>query len=179
MRPALLRSAFVMLVLPPAVLRGQVPHQNPLAVASPRTGIISLEVESLLNSSTATHGGFVRRQDMRRFGAGWSGDAQLFWTVAQPGAQLELTFKTAVTGRYQAYLRFTRAPDYAFIRASFDGAQSTSFNGYAPQVSRDSAFLGMFDLTPGVRELLVEVVTKDGKSTGLNLGLDRIDLEPD
>src|SRR5262249_39723682 len=125
----------------------------------------------------ATHGRPVR-QDMHPFGPGWSGDAQLFWSVGQPGAQLRLTFRTAVAGRYNVYLLFTRAPDYAFVRASFDGAPATSFNGYAPTVTRDSVFLGMLDLTPGLRELLVEVAMRDGKSSGLNVGLDRLELRP-
>lgn len=168
MRPALL-TALLMLVLQPAALRGQIPRLNP--------GIIAVEAESLLNSSIATHGG-VSRQNMLPFGPGWGRNEQLFWSVGQIGAQLRLTFKTAVTGRYQVFLLFTRAPDYAFARASFDGAPFTSFNGYAPTVSRDSAFLGMLDLTPGLRELLVEVARKDGKSTGLYVGLDRIELRP-
>jgi len=172
-----LSTGLVILALHPALLPGQIPLQNPLAVASPATGVIAVEAESLLNSSIATHGR-AARQNMRPFGPGWSGNEQLFWSVAQLGAQLRLTFKTAVAGRYNVYLLFTRAPDYAFARASFDGAPSTSFNGYAPTVSRDSAFLGMLDLTPGLRELLVEVAMKDGKSGGLNVGLDRIELRP-
>ena len=149
---------------------------GPPTTAGPHPDI-AVEAESLLASSVATHGRVVR-QDMRPFGSGWSRDEQLFWSVAQPGAQLRLTFKTAAAGRYQVFLRFTRAPDYAFVRASFDGAPPVAFDGYAPAVSRDRAFLGMFDLAPGLRELLVEVVMKDGKSVGLNVGLDRVELEP-
>jgi hypothetical protein len=149
---------------------------GPPAAAGPHADI-AVEAESLLASSLATHG-HIARQDMRPFGSGWSRDEQLFWSVAQPGAQLRLTFTTAAAGRYQVFLRFTRAPDYAFVRASFDGAPPVAFDGYAPAVSHDRAFLGMFDLAPGLRELLVEVVMKDGKSAGLNVGLDRIELEP-
>ncbi len=174
LRPVLFATALAVF---PAGLHGQRAIRNPVAQPTPGTGIIAVEAEALLPSSIATHGRAVR-QDMRPFGSGWSNDAQLFWAVAQPGAQLRLTFKTAVTGRYQVFLRFTKAPDFAFVRASFDGAPSVSFNGYAPTVSRDRALLGMLDLAPGVRELLVKVARKDGKSTGYNVGLDRIELEP-
>jgi hypothetical protein len=149
----------------------------PLAAYSAATGMIGIEAEALLGSVIATHGR-VGQQDMRPFGPDWTGDGQVFWAVAQPGAQLRLTFKTTVAGRYQVFLRFTRAPDYAFVRASFDGAPPRSFNGYAPKVRTDRALLAMVDLAPGLRELLVEVVRKDRKSSGWNVGLDRIELEP-
>lgn len=136
-----------------------------------------VEAEALIAGAVVTHGK-IGAQDMRPFGSGWGKDAQLFWGVSQPGAQLRLTVPTTVAGRYQVYLRFTRAPDFAFVRASFDGMPATSFNGFAPAVGRDRALLGMLDLQPGAHELLVTVVRKDRRSTGFNVGLDGIVLEP-
>jgi hypothetical protein len=159
----------------PVSLGAQRPFEGQLP-ARP-AGTIAVEAESLVGSAQATHGK-VFSQDMRSFGPGWSGNAQLFWAVAQPGAQLRLSVSMAAAGRYQVFLHFTRAPDYALIRASFDGAAVVSINGYAAGVSRDRALLGMLDLAPGAHELLLEVAMKDGKSTGLNVGLDRIELEP-
>jgi hypothetical protein len=76
-------------------------------------------------------------------------------------AELRLTFASAMTGRYEIFLHFTRAPDYAFVRASFDGAPWTAFNGYAAMVTRDRALVGMRGLTPGGHEVLLKIVTKD------------------
>ena len=142
-----------------------------------QAGSIVVEAESLAGSVQVTHGK-AGPQDMRPFGPGWGADSQLFWAVAQVGAQLRLAFTSGATGRYEIFLHFTRAPDYALVRASFDGAPTVSFNGYAPTVSRDRALLAMRDVTPGVHELLIEVTMKDGQSTGLNVGLDRIELAP-
>lgn len=114
---------------------------------------------------------------MQAFGPDWSGGAQLFWGASQLGAQLRLSFPSPATGRYQVFLWFTRAPDFAFVRASFDGAPAVSFNGYAPAVSRDRVLLGMRDLTPGVHEVLLELVRRDRQSSGLNVGIDCIELE--
>jgi hypothetical protein len=115
---------------------------------------------------------------MRPFGPGWSGDAQLFWIVNQLGAELRLTFSAAVTGRYEVFVHFTKAPDYSLVGASLDGATWVAFNGYATAVSRDRAFLAMRDLTPGAHELLLKVAMKEGSSRGLNVGIDRIELAP-
>jgi hypothetical protein len=173
----LLSTVLSLLALTTSTLLAQMPVRNPLVVAAGSDGIVSVEVESLLESSTATEGR-AARQNMRPFGPGWSHGEQLFWSVARPGAQLRLAFKTPAQGRYQVFLAFTRAPDYGMVRASFDGAPPVSFNGYARTVSRDRAMLGMLDLAAAIHELLVEVPRKDGNSTGFYVGLDRIVLEP-
>jgi hypothetical protein len=136
---------------------------------------ITIEAESLVGSAQVTHGKLMP-QNMQPFGSGWSGGSQLFWAGAQLGAELRLAFSTDVTGRYEIFLHFTRAPDYALVRASFDGAPWVTFNGYAANVSRDRALVAMRDLTPGPHELLLKVTNKDGPSQGLNVGIDRIEL---
>jgi hypothetical protein len=143
----------------------------------PSGSSISIEAESLAGSASVSQGRVVP-QDMRPFGPGWSGDAQLFWGGGQIGAGLRLSFTTSATGRYEIFLHFTRAPDYAFVQASFDGAPAVSFNGYATTVSRDRALLGMRDVEPGPHEVIVKITMKDGPSKGLNVGLDRIEFVP-
>jgi hypothetical protein len=138
---------------------------------------ISIEAESLAGSAQVTQGKVVP-QNMQPFGPGWSGGSQLFWGGTQLGAELRLSFTIAAAGRYDIFLHFTRAPDYAIVRASFDGAPWASFNGYATTVSRDRALVATRDLTPGAHELLLKVAMKAGQSQGLNVGLDRIALEP-
>jgi hypothetical protein len=139
---------------------------------------ISIEAESLVGSAQVTQGGRVVSQDMHPFGPGWSGGSQLFWAGTQLGAELQLSFTIAAAGRYEIFLDFTRAPDYAVVRASFEGAPWVSFNGYATTVSRDRALVATRDLTPGAYQLLLKVAMKDRQSRGLNVGLDRIQLEP-
>jgi hypothetical protein len=146
-------------------------------LAAPPSESMTNEAESLAAAAQATSGK-VAVQNMQPFGPGWSGGAQLFWGVTQQGAQLRLSFSTSVTGRYEVFLHFTRAPDFSFVRASLDGAPAVPFNGYATTVSRDRALLGMRDLAPGSHELLLEVAMKDGHSQGFNVGLDRIELVP-
>ena len=146
---------------------------DPLVVPPPTS---TIEAEALVDSAQASQGR-VARQDMQRFGPGWSNNAQLFWGVAQPGAKLRLPLSIAATGRYQVVLHFTRAPDFAIVHASLDGAAPISFNGYAPTVSRDRAVLGVQDLAPGHHELVLEIANKDGSSRGFNVGIDKIDLE--
>ena len=140
---------------------------------------ISIEAESLVGSAQVTQGGGkVVPQNMEPFGPGWSGGSQLFWGGTQMGAELRLSFTIAAAARYDIFLHFTRAPDYAIVRASCDGAPWVSFNGYATTVSRDRVLVATRDLTPGVaHELLLKVAMKDGQSQGLNVGLDRIVLE--
>ena len=154
-----------------AVLAQQRASRQPTSAGSS----IIVEAESM--AAQVPHGKAVT-QDMRPFGTGWGGDAQLFWAAAQIGAELNLSFTSTTTGRYEIFLHFTRAPDYAFVQASFDGAPWVGFNGYATTVSRGRALLAMRDLTPGLHELLVKVVMKDGPAKGLNVGLDRIELAP-
>ena len=143
----------------------------------PSGSSISIEAESLAGSAYVSQGQVVP-QDMRPFGTGWGGDAQLFWGGAQIGAGLRLSFTSSATGRYEIYLHFTRAPDYAFVEASVDGAPPVSFNGYATTVSRDRALLGMRDVTPGAHEVIIKITMKDGPSKGFNVGLDRIEFVP-
>ena len=139
---------------------------------------LSIEAESLVGSAEQPIQGQVSVQNMQAFGRGWGGGAQLFWGGAQNGAQLRISFPTAVTGRYEIFLHFTRGPDFAVVRASLDGASAATFDGYAPMVSRDRVSLGIRDLTPGSHKLRLEVTAKDGKSAGFNVGLDRIELQP-
>jgi hypothetical protein len=165
---------------PPPPPPAPAPSTNPLrrpSEAPLRATPISIEAESLIGSAKTTSGK-VSMQDMRPFGPGWSGGSQLFWAVTEIGAELRLPFPVSAAGRYDIFLDFTRAPDFALVRASVDGAPPVSFNGYATVVTRDRALLGMRDLTPGAHEVLVKVTMKDGQSHGLNVGLDRIELNP-
>jgi hypothetical protein len=165
-------------ILATAVLGGlleQLSAQQAWGPAVPQS--ITIEVEGLVASSAATAGS-VTAQSMTRFGSGWSGGAQLLWTPPGPGAQLRLRLSSQARGRNEVMLHFTKAPDYGFLRASFDGGRAVGFNGFSRTVSQDSVLLGAFDLAPGTHEILIEVAMKDGGSTGYFGGVDRITLSP-
>jgi hypothetical protein len=66
-------------------------------------------------------GGTVQQQDMAGFGDQWSGDAQLWWTDAKPGDQLDLALPVAGDGKCRLRAQFTRAVDYGTVQIAVDG----------------------------------------------------------
>ena len=114
---------------------------------------------------------------MTQFGPGWGGNAQLFWTVNDIGAQLRLAPTIPSAGRYKVFLLFTKAPDFGRFKASFDGKTEIIVDGYAATVGRDQAFLGEHDLSAGPHELLITVAGRNHNSTGFYVGLDRIEFK--
>ena len=156
-----------------------VAHNAPGGAAKTMTspsGVFALEAEGMIARAQVTHG-HIGPQDMKSFGTGWGGNAQLFWEVNQPGAQLRLEPVVPVAGRFEVFVVFTKAPDFGLFRASFDGKSETLINGYAATVSRDRALVGMFDLTPGPHELLLSIAGRDPKSQAMYVGIDRIELK--
>ena len=145
------------------------------ATPPPPAGPILLEAEAFLPAVQVT-GGQAGQQPMSGFGAGWGGDAQLFWPATQVGAQLRMQASVPQDGRYRVLLVSTTAPDYGIAEASFDGGPAVSFNGYAPAVGRQRTLLGIFDLRAGPHDLLVTVRGQDNRSRGLFVGLDQLQL---
>jgi hypothetical protein len=140
------------------------------------SGITPLEAEGMIARAQVTHGK-IGAQDMKTFGTGWGGNAQLFWEVSQNGAQLRLEPIVPVAGRFEVFVVFTKGPDFGLFRASFDGKTEILVNGYAPAVSRDRALVGMFDLTPGPHELLLSIAGRESQSSAMYVGIDRIELK--
>ena len=122
------------------------------------------------------------RQDMRRFGQGWSGNAQLFWGAPPPVDQpirnwphLTLVF-SAPPGTYDVVLHYTSAPDFGTFRVFLDSQPAGDVNGYGPAVAPQIRSLGRRTLTPGTHQLVVTVFEKASASKGFAVGLDRIEL---
>jgi hypothetical protein len=147
----------------------------PKTMKSP-SGITPLEAEGMIARAQVTHGK-IGVQDMKTFGTGWGGNAQLFWEVSQDSAQLRLEPIVPVAGRFEVFVVFTKGPDFGLFRASFDGKTQILVNGYAPTVSRDRALVGMFDLIPGAHELLLSIDGRDSQSSAKYVGIDRIELK--
>ena len=149
-----------------------------------RQGGYSIEAEDLVSSAKASSGP-VTRQDMKNFGRGWSGDAQLFWAPPPPvdrpirsWPNLTMLFNPPSAGTYEVVLHYTSAPDFATFRVFLDGQQGADIDGYAPAVAPQERSLGQHNLTGGRHQLVVTVFSKARSSRGFSVGLDRIELRP-
>lgn len=149
-----------------------------------RQASTSIEIEDLLNSAKVSAGP-TSRQDMRGFGGGWSGNAQLFWVAPPPvdkpirnWPHLRVWFEPPNANTYEVILHYTSAPDFGMFRVFLDGQPRADVDAYAPAVTPQIRSLGQHKLTSGKHELLVTVFTKAGASKGFAVGLDRIELRP-
>jgi hypothetical protein len=161
------------------------PPPPPAAVArktltSP-SGARAWEAEDLFRSNKVTvNGGQLGAQPMQGFGAGWSGDTQLFWGGGGVGAVIDLTVDVQKAGRYRVTADLTRAPDFATLGAEVDGqASGLKFDGFSPQVVREERVeLGAFTLGPGPRKISFLIVGKNSQSSSYRVGIDRLVLTP-
>jgi hypothetical protein len=155
----------------------------------------AFEFEDLIATAKAINGDFGR-QDMKSFGAGWSGDAQLFWKLGpcgkpiggtsqytqagdafHPGPQLTVTLNVPVAATYEVVLHYTEAPDFGKFSCHFDNvAWGAGGDAYAPQVKRKTKNLGQRQLSAGSHTFVVSIDGRRLDSTGCSLGLDRLDL---
>lgn len=137
------------------------------------------EGEHLVNSGKVTvNGGSVAAQRMSGFGAGWSGDSQLFWAGGQPDAVLDLTIDIGEEGIYEVELHMTRAPDFGRLRIQVDGKNAAEvFDGYAPTVAPSGPIkLGSFALQPGARNVSFAIDGKNSSSSNYFAGIDFVRL---
>ncbi len=144
---------------------------------APANGPVIVEAEELVGTAAAS-GGRVVRQEMAGFGPGWGAGAQLFWRAEQDGAKLTLAVAVAETGRYEASVAFTRAPDFGQVEVALDGGLSGTYNGYSARVEPARMVLGTTELTAGSHTVELRVAGRDPLSTGRFVGLDRIVLAP-
>ena len=137
-----------------------------------------IEAESLIATASAS-GGQMVRQEMAGFGAGWGGNAQLFWRPPAPAGSkphLLTEFVLASAGTYDLMLYYTTAPDFGQFTVYIDGTNSTKHDGYGSQVGLRQALLGRYQLASGRHELAFEVTGKNQQSTGYIVGVDRMQL---
>jgi hypothetical protein len=149
------------------------------AQLAPRTVKGALEGESLkVLRRTA---GNPHPQDLAGFGESWSGDTQLWWIDARPGAVLELEVPVATAGRYRILAQFTKAPDYGIAQLALDGAKlGEPRDFYAPTVvPTGEVELGVQTLAAGPHALKVELTGKHGQALPRYMfGLDYLRLVP-
>ncbi|MBM4033076.1 MAG: C1 family peptidase [Planctomycetes bacterium] len=160
---------------------GQLPWGRALPVPQPAPmgNTIVVEGEALAGLSGTTNGQ-VSAQQMATFGTAWSGGAQLYWVPTQVGARLSTRIQAPATGNYSVAAAFTRAPDYGTVQLSIGQAKvGAPFNGYDGRVSHSGKLLlGVAALQAGPNALILDVVGKDPRATGLMVGLDVLELTP-
>lgn len=155
---------------------------QPLRRLSLAAGATVIELESLAPTAAASAGA-VGVQDMRGFGGGWSGGAQLFWAPPVPVDQpirnwphLKLAFTVPQAGTYRLVLADTVAPELRqdpnlHRRRAATGYQRAG--GAEPGRERAATFLWYERPKPGGRlgHLLahLEVQQDDGKWEAFNL----------
>jgi hypothetical protein len=137
-----------------------------------------IEAESLIATASVS-GGQMVRQEMAGFGAGWGGNAQLFWRPPAPAGskpRLLTEFALPGAGTYDLVLYYTTAPDFGQFTVYIDGTNSTKHDGYGSQVGLRQALLGRYQLASGRHELAFEVTGKNQQSTNYVVGVDRLQL---
>ncbi|MEM7393597.1 MAG: VCBS repeat-containing protein, partial [Verrucomicrobiota bacterium] len=127
--------------------------------------------------------GNLRMQNLAGFrGVTWSGDAQLWWTGAQPGDLAEVTFPVRTPGAYQLSAVMTKAKDYGIMELAVDGKKVLGpMDFYSPRVQRTKAInLGEpLELTAGTHRLTIKSLGKHSDAVpGFMFGLDVLRLQP-
>jgi hypothetical protein len=109
--------------------------------------------------------GKTEAQDMGGYGETWSGAAQLWWTQAKVDDELVLSFEAKAAGKKKVVLGLTKAPDYAVVQISVNGAKAAKpVDLYAPGVEFTEVDLGEFDLKKGENKLAVHIAGANEKA---------------
>ncbi|WP_193212796.1 glycoside hydrolase family 172 protein [Luteolibacter marinus] len=119
-------------------------------------------------------------QEMGDFAGGsWSGDAQLVWTGATLGDEIEVEFAVEHAGRFDLMAAFTKAPDYGVFALAIDGRPlDRHLDFFAGRVGATGALpLGRFDLAAGKHVLKAKAIgtnpqVRAGSSGSHVFGLD-------
>jgi hypothetical protein len=163
------------------------PSQVPLPGEGPppfnADGKIPGAVEGESLKIAAVSAGQARPQPMSSFKAArWSGDAQVWWTGAKPGARLVLEVPVAVKGRYEVVAACTKAHDYGAVTLAWNGARATApldlYEKDAVTITPEVS-LGVFDMESGTATLAVEIVGENPAATkAWMFGLDYVRFLP-
>jgi putative membrane-bound dehydrogenase-like protein len=121
-------------------------------------GAIEGEALKLIERSA----GSAAPQDMVPFGRDvWSGNSQLWWTGARPGARLALALPIARTGAYAIDVALTKARDYGIVQLWLDDQKAEGpidcYN-HPDVIHTGTLRLGEFRLEAGEHRLGVEIL---------------------
>lgn len=143
-------------------------------------GVVSGAIEGEALKVISKTGGNAAPQNMGGFtGDQWSGATHLWWTGAKVGDKLTLALPVEKDGKYEVTLSLTKAPDYAIVQISLDGAKlGDAIDLYDPQVVTTGTLkLGTHELKKGERQLTIEITGRNEKAIKNHMvGLDFVKL---
>ena len=148
------------------------------AVPAPLPGALEGEQLNILRCTQ----GRPQPQEMSGWGDGWSQDAQLWWTEAQPGDRLELELPVEKPGDYRLVVQLTKARDYGTVQLWLNGAKlGEPIDLYNAQVIPSGPMdLGTHELSAGRHVLAVEIVGANPHAVpAYRFGLDYVRLVPE
>ena len=115
-------------------------------------------------------------QNMRGFGSGWSGDAQLFWVCPDKGLDLNVSFMVTEAGRGLRF-GFTKARDYGMFELYLDDMKiGDSVDLYSPDVLHTNYDVSDLKIDSGPHTLRFRCVGRNDQSTQHFFGLDFVEV---
>lgn len=155
----------------------QVSLRGPKAPIDRKTGRVKDAVEGESMKIVGKTGGDAVSQPMGAFSADrWSGNDQLWWTGAGPGARLELELPVATDGTFDLEIALTMARDYGIVQVLIDGESTGEpidcFND--PEVVTTGVItFGPKKLSAGTHKLGLQILGANPKAVkGYMVGLD-------
>ncbi len=111
----------------------------------------------------------------------FSGNAGVQLSNQDVGTRMTLRFEVTASGAYNVTVRMTQGPDFGIVQPLVDGRPlGPRFDGYAAQedTRSEELVLGRLELAQGSHTITFRVEGKADASTGLNAGVDYLELEP-
>lgn len=154
-----------------------------------RQGQGVLEGETLV--ATASSQGRLAIQRTRPGESAWSNDAQLYWQPDAIGSLLTIPLNTTRPGEYLIKIYLSRGPDHGLARLyihyrqsegelgsppQFGDTEALEMDGYAPQLMPPEKVEMRVPYTDGSMQLVVSAISSNPASSGLAVGIDRIEL---
>ena len=139
-------------------------------------------VEGVLEGEFLQVDGKARTQDMKGFGAGWSGDAHLLWDGVVGDANT-VEFEVFKSAKYSLAMQWTLAPDYGQFEVRLNGRViETKLDLFSPDVKLAKLRqLGEVELKAGNQQIEIKLIggnakAKKYRNKGYLYGLDYLKL---
>ena len=139
-------------------------------------------IEGVVEGELLKASGRARPQDMRGFGAGWSGDVHLLWDGVV-GDENTVEFSVEKSGRYTLAMQWTLAPDYGQFEVRLNGkVVEPRLDLYSPDVRLAKLReLGELELNAGTQRIEIKLIGANAKASkyrnkGYLYGLDYLKL---
>lgn len=161
----------------------QVALRGPRAPIDPKTKRVPGALEGESMKIVGKTGGTAVSQPMANFRADrWSGNDQLWWTRAKPGAKLTLEVPVKKAGEYELEVVLTKARDYGIVQLLLDGKSlGGAIDLYnSPEVVTTGVLtFSAGELNAGSHKLTIQIVGANRKAVkAYMVGLDYVRLQP-